>query len=121
MRNKQQGVTAIGFILIAAVAVLVVYAGLRILPLYMEHMKIVQILEDLGSDQQARVTSVAKIRTEIGKRLDIEAVTALNTKDFTIKKTRTGYSIRVKYDASAPYIGNLYLVARFDDLVEVTN
>lgn len=121
MRNRQQGVTTIGFILMAAVAVLILFGGLRIFPMYMENMKIVKILEDVSSQQQGSKTSVAKIRTAIGKRLNIEAVSTLKTKDFIVKKTRTGYTIRAQYDASAPYFGNLYLVAKFDDLVEVKN
>ncbi len=119
MRNRQQGVTTIGFILMAAVAVLVIFGGIRIFPLYMEHIRVAKVLEDVSAAQQGTKTSVAKIRTAIGKRLNIEAINVVDTKDFIVKKTRTGYSISVKYEASASYFGNLYLVTKFDDAVEI--
>ena len=121
MRNRQQGVTAIGFMFMAAVAVLILFGGLRIFPLYMEHIKVVKILEDVSAAQQGGKTTIAKIRIAIEKRLNIEAVDVLTTQDFIIKKTREGYSIRAKYEASTSYIGNLHLVAKFDDVVEVSN
>lgn len=119
MRNRQQGITTIGFILMAAVAVVVIFGGLRIFPLYMEHFAVTRVLEDVSSAQQGTKTSVSKIRSAIGKRLNIEGINRLTSKDFIVKKTRTGYSIKIQYEASASYFGNLYLVAKFDDAVEI--
>jgi len=121
MHSRQQGLTAISFLVMAAIAVLIIFAGIRTVPMYMEHIKIVQVLEDVKAEQEGNSPTLATIRTAIGKRLNIEAVTAIDTRAFKIRKTSRGFRVHVKYDASAPYFGNLYLVAKFDDTIEIRN
>jgi hypothetical protein len=45
----------------------------------------------------------------------------LNVKDFKITKTSMGggYVVRAKYDRRAHYVANIYLLAEFDDTVEI--
>ena len=57
----------------------------------------------------------------IGNRLNIESVNYLRTQDFKVTKTsiRGGYLIQAKYDRRAHYVANLYLLAEFDDSIEI--
>ena len=47
MRQRQRGITAIGFVLIAALVGLIGYGVLRLFPVYMTQMKIRKLLTDL--------------------------------------------------------------------------
>jgi len=119
MRARQQGMTAISFILVAAFVAVFAFAGLKLVPLYLEQMKVTSILEDVKRDLDGSGASIAQIRSAIGKRLDIEMVTGIKTRDFTIKKTDGGYRVQAKYERREPYLGNLYLVVVFDKQVEI--
>jgi len=119
MRSKQRGMTAIGFLIIAALVSVVGFGALRLTPIYLEHMKIVSVLEDIKSELDGQNTSVALIRSAIGKRLNVEMVTALKKQDFVIKKSEMGYSVRAQYDSEAPYFGDIYLLVRFNKAVEI--
>ena len=119
MRNKQQGITAIGFVIIAAVVALIGFAALKLTPIYLEHMKIVSTLNDVKADLDGQNPSIQQIRYAIDKRLVIEMITKMKAKDFEIKKTETGFSVRAQYEDRTPYIANIYLVAVFNNAVEI--
>lgn len=121
MRNRQQGMTAIGMLVLAAILLLVGYAGLRLTPIYLEHMKVLQILNDVKIELDGQEASLARLRASIGNRLNIESVMGLNAKDFKITKTSIGggYVVQAKYDRRAHYVANIYLLAEFDDTVEI--
>jgi len=119
MREKQQGITAIGFLIIATMVALIGYAALRLTPIYLEQMKIVRVLEDVKAEFDGQNASIAYIRAGIGKRLNVEMVTVLKLQDFTIKKSERGYVIRAQYENRAPYVANIYLLAVFNTSVEI--
>ncbi len=121
MRNRQQGMTAVGMLILAAILLLVGFAGLRLTPIYLEHMKVLQILNDVKVELDGQEASLARLRASIGNRLNIESVMGLNVKDFKITKTSVGggYVVRAKYDRRAHYVANVYLLAEFDDTVEI--
>lgn len=121
MRNRQQGMTAVGMLLLAAVLFLIGFAALRLTPIYLEHMKVLQILNDVKIELDGQEASLARVRASIGNRLNIESVMGLNVKDFRITKTSVGggYVVQAKYPRKAHYVANIYLLAEFDDTVEI--
>ncbi|MEZ5564414.1 MAG: DUF4845 domain-containing protein [Gammaproteobacteria bacterium] len=119
MRQRQQGITAIGFVVIAALVALVGYGVIRLIPVYMTQMQVRQMLADVKSEYDGDKPSPAQLRSAIDKRLNIDAVTFPTTSDFAITKTDAGYLVAVAYEDSVPYIGNLSLVASFDNSVEI--
>jgi cell division protein FtsB len=119
MRQRQQGITAIGFILIAALVGLVGYGAVRLVPVYMTQMQIRQLLADLKTEYDGNAANMTRLQTEIGKRLDIDAITYPKRQDFVITKTDAGLKVSVEYEDSVPYIGNLSLMASFDNSVEI--
>ncbi len=121
MRNRQQGMTAIGMLVLAAILGLVGFAALRLTPIYLEHMKVLQILSDVKVELDGQETSLARLRASIDNRLNIESVYGLKVKDFKITKTSVGggYMVQAKYDRRTNYVANIYLLAEFDDTVEI--
>ncbi|MEO7385704.1 MAG: DUF4845 domain-containing protein [Gammaproteobacteria bacterium] len=119
MRQQQRGMTAIGFAVIAALVGLVGYGAIRLIPVYMTQMKIRQMLADLKSEYDGDGANVTRLQTEIGKRLDIDAVDYPKRQDFLISKTDDGLRVDVDYEESVPYIANLSLTAKFDNSVEI--
>lgn len=119
MRQRQQGMTAIGFLLIAALVGLVGYGGVRLIPVYMTQMQIRQMLADLKTEYDGNSPNVTRLQNEIGKRLDIDAINYPKRQDFLISKSDEGFLVSVSYEDSVPYIANLSLNAAFDNSVEI--
>jgi hypothetical protein len=119
MRDRQRGITAIGFLVIAALVAVVGFGALKLMPIYLEHMKILSVLSDTKAALDGTNPSIQQIRSAIGKRLNIEMVYVLKREDFEIKKSERGYSVRARYDDEASYIANVYLLVRFNDAIEI--
>ncbi len=119
MRARQQGMTLISIIVVVAFVGAFAFAGLKVMPMYLEQMKVTSILEDVKKDLDGKGPSVVQIRSAIGKRLDIEMVTGIPVQDFRIKKINSGYRVMAQYERRESYFGNLYLVAVFDEQVEI--
>jgi hypothetical protein len=120
MRERQQGITAIGFIMLAALIGIIGFAGLKLTPVYLENMKVKTILSDIEGELNGQNPTSTKIRSAIGKRLNIEMIYNLKTKDFKIAKTSAGFRVRAQYRREVSFLGNLYLLAVFDDAVEIS-
>ncbi len=121
MRDKQQGITLIGLIALLIVLGLLGFAGLKLVPIYLEQMKIAGILNDVKFSLDGQSPSLQVIKSEINKRLNIEMVRDMDTraKDFKITKSANGYMLNAKYERRTPYLANIYLVVTFDRSVEI--
>ena len=119
MRDTQRGMTAIGFLIIAILVASVGFAALKLTPIYLEHMKVASVLEDVKADLDGSNPSIQYIRAAISKRLNIEMVRSIKTQDFKITKSEAGYSVRAQFDSQTPYIANIWLVVKFNKAVEI--
>jgi hypothetical protein len=119
MRQRQKGMTAIGFATIAVLVGLVGYGAIRLIPVYMTQMKIRQLMSDLKMEYDGNNPNATRLQTEIGKRLDIDAIDFPKRQDFVISKTDGGLRVDVSYEDSVPYIANLSITASFDNSVEI--
>ena len=118
-RNRQQGITLLGFLISAAFIGLFILAGIRLVPVYLEHQKIRVTLEKVRDEYEGQRPSIEEIRYAIERRFDIESVTSLTARDIKITRIEGGFEMRATYDGRTSYLGNLFLVAEFDTAVEV--
>ncbi|HJP39145.1 MAG: DUF4845 domain-containing protein [Gammaproteobacteria bacterium] len=119
MRSRQQGMTLISLLITAAFVGVIAFAVLKVIPAYLEQIKIISMLEDVKHDLDGSGASIAQIRRAIEKRLDVEMIHGIKPGDFMIKKNAAGYSVQVMYEIREPYIANLYLLVVVDKRVEI--
>jgi hypothetical protein len=119
MRRQQRGITAISFLIIAAMVAVIGYAGVRLIPIYLNQMKVQQILNDLQSEYEGQNATPSALQSAIARRLDIEMLDFPSAGDFRIEKIGNGYRVSVAYEDRVPYAANLSLVAEFDNSVEI--
>lgn len=119
MRNHQHGMTFIGLLCILALVGVVVYAGIRLAPLYLNYMKIVRTMESVATEVKGDNPDIAAMRVAIGRHFNIEDPTGVTEKDIEITRDEAGVQMHVAYDDSVPYIGNVSLSAHFEKTVKV--
>jgi hypothetical protein len=120
MRTSQRGITFIGFIILAVFIGLFVYAGIRLVPLYLEYMNIAKDMDSLKQEMSA-VESPTAIRAALDKRLFIDAVTVVTAKDVEIKRDGPAWIMTLDYDAPAPFIANVSFSVHFEKTVVLGN
>jgi hypothetical protein len=118
MRRHQRGMTFIGLLFVLGMAGLLVYAGIRIAPLYLNYMKVSRSLEATAADfKGGDSVDQAALRRTLEKHWQIEDIDNVDPKDVEITKGDGGTTLHVAYDDSSPYLANLSLTMHFDKTV----
>jgi hypothetical protein len=117
--RKQRGMTMIGFIIIGAMAAIIGYGVVRLLPVYMTQFKIQKMLSDIQFEFEGSNPSAGQIRDALGKRMDVEMVYYPSVRDFTVKKEGGVITVGINYEDRVPFVGNIFLGAEFDNQVEI--
>jgi hypothetical protein len=117
-KHRQAGITAIGFLVLAIVFGIVGLAGIKIVPLYLEQMRLRQVLEDLAAGFDDATPTPQAIRIELGKRFSIEGVN-LPSDAVKITQVRDGYQVQIHHENRTPFVANIWFMMIFDEKVEV--
>lgn len=118
MRHNQRGMTALGFIFIAALVGIIGLAVLKLTPAYLENMRIAAVLDDIKAEMDGKGVTANRIRISLVRRLDIEMI-KLSMENVKIKKSGTGYTLQVKHDNRTHYVADIWLVVALDKQVEI--
>jgi Domain of unknown function (DUF4845) len=121
LNKRQRGMTMISIMFVLGGIGFVVLVILKVLPLYMEHGKVTKILTNLKSEEGLESKSEAQLRDLISKRFAMDDVVSVSSEDVAIAKNGKQVTIEVEYDAIAPIVGNLNVMLRYDDVIEVGN
>jgi hypothetical protein len=119
MRRHQRGATFLGMVVIIAILGFAVYAGIRLVPVYLEYTKVVRALEQVRDEYSASDTNAQMIRKSLERRWDVEDIESIGWKEIAIRKVGDGYEVEANYTAERPFVANVYLVAKFDKLVTI--
>jgi hypothetical protein len=119
MRSRQRGATFLGMVVIVAILGFALYAGIRLVPLFMEYMAIARALDQTAKDHADGPTTVQDLRNSLDRRWTIEDIHSIDVKEIEIKKAAGGFTMRAWYRAEAPFVANVSLVADFDKTVNV--
>jgi hypothetical protein len=117
-RHSQAGMTALGFVCLAALVGVVGLAAIKVTPMYIKNMRMSTIMADLERELAGQGPTPLEIRQELGKRFSIEDIN-MNPDDMKITQTKNGYTLRITYEERAPYVADIYLLVAFDKEVEI--
>ena len=119
MRNHQQGMTFIGLLFVLAMAGVIVYAGIRLAPLYLNYMKVVRAMDGVAAEIKGDNPDPATIRGLLDRHFTIDDPTGIDVKDIEITKDDGGVQMHVAYDDAVPYVANVSLSVHFEKTVTV--
>ena len=117
--RRQRGMTFIGLLCILALVGLIGYAGLRLVPLYLNYMKVARSMDATAAELKSDNPDPGAIRRSLDKHWQIEDISSVEAKEVEIVKNEGGVSLHVSYDDAAPYIDNVSLSVHFDKTVKM--
>ena len=118
-RHSQAGITALGFLILAALVGVVGLAVMKVTPMYIKKMRMDTILSDVERELSGDGPTPQSIRNELARRFSVEDV-SLDPDEVKITQSKNGYSLRVQYEERAPYVADVYLLVAYDKQVEIT-
>jgi len=120
MRREQRGITTIGLLILLAFLGLVGFAVIQMVPVYLENMKVQQVLNQAKDKLDGQKATVTDIRKALGNSVNIEDLREIDVrKDIVIERSKDGYTVSIDYQREKTFLANLYLVAKFDHSVEI--
>lgn len=118
-RHQQKGVSAWGWLIIAAIFGFLLITFFRIFPFYYENYRIKTVLENMAQDETLDVKSRRAIWESLSKRLIVQEVRTIKREHVTMSRKDGKTTINIKYETESDLLGNLTIGARFDDSVVI--
>lgn len=118
-RHSQAGITAIGFLFLAAVFGVIGLAAIKLVPLYMQNMRLTTVLNDMERELQGEGRTPTSLRNELSQRLAVEGV-RVPRESVNISQVRNGYQVRIEHENRTPFIADIWFLVVFDKQVEIS-
>jgi hypothetical protein len=109
--KRQNGMTAIGWLIVLALIGFFVLLTLRMLPSYLEYYKVVSTLESL--EKESGLDTPADIRRLLERRFDISYVDTIQPNDVGIKAIGPNFRVIADYESRKHLFANVYVVMSF--------
>lgn len=121
--HRQRGMTLIGWLVLLIPLLLVGYAGIRLLPVYLNYLDVSRTLDEVASTYRSSGASpdVGQIRDNIAKHFEIDEVNYPTVNDIAITHDGTGWHVEAAYDDYAPLFGSMSIQIQFDKSVTIAN
>lgn len=118
---RQAGMSSIGLVSSIALGLLLLTCTLKMLPAYIQNWNVQSVLDSVLTEHLERATPLTKaeIRTRINKRLNINQITALSSKQIDIEKTAEAYTVIADYEVRESLFANIDVVMKFDNNVSL--
>lgn len=117
-RHSQAGMTALGFVCLAALVGVVGLAAIKVTPMYIKNMRMSTIMADLERELSGQPLTPLTIRQELGKRFSVEDIN-MDVEAMKITQSKNGFTLHITYEERAPYVAGIYLLVAFDEQVEI--
>jgi hypothetical protein len=119
---RQNGVTLISFLVIFVVAGFLILLTLKIIPVYLEHVKVKSCLEGLRSEPGIVEKSPQEVRKLLTTRWDMNSIEGITAEDtVNIEKKNGLMTIQVDYEVEKPILGNMSALMKFNDSITIGN
>jgi len=119
MRIRQTGVTVVGWLFLLTPIAIVLYAGMRLTPIYFNYMEVAKAMDQVGSELKSNTADPTAIRNAIDKHLMIETINFPTAKDMKVTREGTSWVIESQYEDEAPLFANISLHVSFDKTVRI--
>ena len=111
-RTPQRGLSMLGFLFVAVVAVTCVMIGFRVMPAYIEHYSIQKAMKQ--ALDESRDLTPAEIRNNFQKHADAGYIESINGKDIEVVKTRNEVTASASWTRKLPMVANVSLLLEFE-------
>lgn len=120
MHKRQAGITFIGWVVLMIPVAIVVYTAIRLIPIYLNHMKVSNAVEQAADESSGEASvSPGVVRNSISRRFDIEGITHPELDQIRVVRDGDEWVIEVDYEQIVPLFGQIDLLVTFDRRVVI--
>ena len=121
MRKSQRGVTFIGWVVLLIPIAIVVYAGIRLAPVFINYYRVVQAMNQEATEAKTSGAPVTaqNVRNGLDRRFDVGYVDHPTGKDIDIHREGEHWVAIADYEDVAPLFANVQMLVQFHKQVEL--
>jgi Tfp pilus assembly major pilin PilA len=123
IRNRQQGLSIIGFLILLAVVGFFAYVAMLLIPAYTEYFGVVKAMKGLAEDPTVANMPIEQIRRKLDFDMNIQYVGDKTVPPNAIKLNTQGGAriLQVVYDKQIPFLYNVSLLIHFEHAENLTS
>ena len=118
MTVRQQGMSLPGLLVMLLVASLLGSLALKLIPVYLNHYKVVAALESVESQPDWSSLPREALIERLQKHWMVDAVAHVTPRDILLSREGRTIVLRVSYDVTQHWFRNIDLLIHFDDSIE---
>lgn len=118
--QKQKGLTFISWLVIFIVAAFLIFVGIKITPVYIDHYAIQSILKSVKQDPLSARKSKREILSMITKGMDVNNIRHVNRDHISIRRSGKTTIINISYEERRPIVYNISILMAFEEEIELT-
>lgn len=118
LKNKQKGITLIGFVMVFAIIGFFAYVGMRIGPIYSEYYSVKTAMDKVASMPGIGSKSPSAIKDSLARNFYSSYVERVKASQAKVTRSR-GKKLSLSYQVQEPFISNLDLLMHFDYSVDL--
>jgi hypothetical protein len=113
--------TFIGWVIVLMLIGFFALLAMRLVPVYLENYTVKSTLKSLQNEPEISKKTPLEIRRLIENRLYVNYIETVDAKQFSIVQKGGRTTVGVDYQVERPFIGNLYLLVKFQDSEEIVS
>ncbi len=123
MKNRQRGVTLIGFATLLIVVGFFAYAAMKLWPAYIEYYGVVKSMKTLQSEPGIETASIDQIRQKLNVQFDLQYVDEndIPAAGYKLNTQNGNRSLTIAWDKDIPFIYNVDFLVHFTNTVDLTH
>ncbi|KAF1005765.1 MAG: hypothetical protein GAK28_02980 [Luteibacter sp.] len=121
MKNRQSGISLIGFLLLLVVLGFFAYMGMKLVPCYIEFFGAKKAMSQLAADGGSG--DLNEIRRNLAFKMNFQYVddSTIQPKDITLDRQNGATVLKLSYDKRVHFIYNIDFLLHFENAVPMRN
>ena len=117
--KNQQGFSFIPLVFTVTLLFIVISLAFKIAPVYLNHSKVVSMLEQLKQEIHGEKKNASEIKASLVKRININNIDDITQDDISFNKQGNDFKVLINYEVVKKLFGNLSVLIEFNDEIEL--
>jgi hypothetical protein len=119
--KQQKGMSAVGWLLLLMLIIVIAIPGMKIIPIYINYLKITVALNGISSDfaVQADMITSEKIKNDLLKRFELQHMPEITADEITVTQLYDKYNVRIAHQYKEQIIEDKSFTLNIDKSVDV--
>lgn len=120
MVSKLRGMTLMSFMIVLVVAGFFALIVMKLFPMYSEYYSLKGVMEEYAAQPNSASLAGGQVWNELERRFDIAYVDSVKREHVKVSRDGGVSRLNIAYEVRVPMFGNLDVVGKFDNTVDLS-